>query len=245
MQTPNHLAIIMDGNGRWAKARGRERTLGHVRGAQVAKKIISECARLNVPFLTLYAFSTENWFRPLQEISFLMHLLARHLARERKTLMKQNIRFHCIGEIARLPVNVQMELQKTMELTAGNTGMNLTFALSYGSRQEMVNAVRSLADDLKNGRVSEDQVNEDTIASYLESAYMPDPDMIIRTSGESRLSNFMLWQAAYAELYITPTLWPDFTEEDLHHAFQSFSQRERRFGRVTPTGGATVCIPNS
>ena len=232
MQNPTHVAIIMDGNGRWATQRGRDRTIGHLRGAQVAKKIIRESAKLGVPYLTLYAFSTENWFRPLQEISFLMHLLRRHLVRERKSLMEQNIRFHCLGELHRLPPEVRLEVQQTMDLTSANTGMNLTFALSYGSRQEIVQAVRDLVTDCKQGKMSAADIDEDTVSSYLESAFMPDPDLIIRTSGESRLSNFMLWQAAYAELYITQTLWPDFTEADFRQALAMFSGRERRFGRV-------------
>lgn len=245
MHAPEHIAIIMDGNGRWAQAKGRNRTAGHLKGARVAKKIISECARIGIPNLTLYAFSSENWFRPFQEISFLMNLLGRHLRRERLTLIEQNIRFQTLGEIHRLPVEVQDELQKTIEVTSKNTGMNLTFALSYGSRQEIVFALRNIVTDIQAGKLNTNQIDQDLVSTYLESSFLPDPDFIIRTSGESRLSNFMLWQAAYSELYITPTLWPDFTEDDLHLALQSFSKRERRFGRVVTGGGTSICVPSS
>ena len=232
-QVPKHLAIIMDGNGRWAELRGRRRTFGHLKGARIAKRTIEFCAGAGVEHLTLYAFSTENWLRPHQEISFLMMLLARHLRKERRTLMKNNIRFTVIGEIGRLPPGVQSEVHHTVNETQNNTGMNLTFALSYGSRQEITEAVRSLCHDVQCGQLLSTEITEELIASRLQTYQMPDPDLIIRTSGEYRLSNFLLWQAAYSELYISKTLWPDFTDDELRMAFRHYSQRERRFGRTT------------
>ena len=232
---PQHLAIIMDGNGRWAELRRRDRTFGHLKGARVAKTIIETCAQQGLKQLTLYAFSTENWLRPKMEVAFLMILLTRHLQRERKTLMKNNIRFSVIGEIDRLPAPVLAEVNKTLEMTAKNTGMSLTFALSYGGRQEITCAMKSIAEEVAAGRLKPEDVTEELIAKTLQSAavHEKDPDLIIRTSGEYRLSNFMLWQAAYSELYITPTLWPEFTPKELQLAFAQFSGRERRFGRTT------------
>ncbi len=233
MKTPRHLAIIMDGNGRWAELRRRDRTFGHLKGARVAKSVIESCAKRGVEYLTLYAFSTENWLRPKAEVSFLMRLLARNMRKERRTLMKNNIRFSVIGEIERLPEPVLNEVKSTIEETRSNTGMNLTFALSYGGRQEITAALVEIARDVAEGRLSLDEINEATLSERLQSAFMPDPDLIIRTSGEYRLSNFMLWQAAYSELYITQTLWPDFTGAELERAFAHFAARERRFGRTT------------
>ncbi|MCM2280216.1 MAG: isoprenyl transferase [Bdellovibrionaceae bacterium] len=226
------MAIIMDGNGRWAKVHGRERTFGHLRGARVAKTMIEHCADLGVRHLTLYAFSTENWLRPKPEVFFLMRLLARHMRKERDNLVKNNIRFTTIGELQRLPHAVQAEVRKTEAATAANTGMHLVFALSYGARQEITAAVRALAQEVAEGRLKPEAINETLVQNRLETSDMPDPDLIIRTSGEYRLSNFLLWQAAYSELYITNTLWPDFTIQELEHALQSYSQRERRFGRT-------------
>ena len=233
LHTPAHLAIIMDGNGRWAELRGRNRTFGHLKGARVAKQMIEFCAHSGIKHLTLYAFSTENWMRPQNEVSFLMRLLARHLRRERRTLMKNKIRFSVIGEISRLPEAVQQEVRTTLEETCQNTGMNLTFALSYGSRQEMTMTVKEICQDVQAARLQISDITEDFISSRLQTGQMPDPDLIIRTSGEHRLSNFMLWQAAYSELYITPTLWPEFTAEDLKLAFHKYAKTERRFGRTT------------
>jgi undecaprenyl diphosphate synthase len=227
------VAIIMDGNGRWAENRRRDRTFGHLKGARVAKTMIETCAREGLTQLTLYAFSTENWLRPKAEVSFLMKLLGRHLRKERASLMKNNIRFSVIGEIHRLPEAVLVEVQRTIEETKNNTGMSLTFALSYGGRQEITEAVREIAREVAAGRLTPDQIDEKMISARLQSSYMPEPDLIIRTSGEYRLSNFMLWQAAYSELYITQTLWPDFTEEELAKALGQFNTRERRFGRTT------------
>lgn len=232
-KTPKHLAIIMDGNGRWAQLRGRDRTFGHLKGARVAKNTIEACASLGIEQLTLYAFSSENWLRPHQEVSFLMMLLARHLRKERRTLMKNNIRFSVIGDLEKLPAPVMCEVRKTIEETRKNTGMSLTFALSYGSRQEITCAVRKLAEEVKAGLLQPADITEEMISSHLQSSFMPDPDLIIRTSGEYRLSNFLLWQAAYSELYITQTLWPDFSKDELMLAFRQFESRERRFGRTT------------
>ena len=237
LKIPSHVAIIMDGNGRWAELRGRDRTFGHLKGARVAKKVIRACTELGVPQLTLYAFSTENWMRPIAEVNFLMLLLARHLRKERRTLMKNGIRFSVIGDLTRLPQAVIEEVYETIEETRENTGMSLTFALSYGGRQEITGAVRALAKEVEAGKLTADQITEEMISSHLQTAFLnqPDPDLIIRTSGEYRLSNFMLWQAAYSEFFITPTLWPDFTQEELQVAFQQFGNRERRFGRTTQT----------
>jgi undecaprenyl diphosphate synthase len=232
-KVPAHLAIIMDGNGRWAELRGRGRTFGHLKGARVAKNTIEHCSRIGVRQLTLYAFSTENWLRPQEEVSFLMMLLSRHLRKERRTLIKNNIHFSVIGDIERLPAAVRSEVDTTIAATANNTGMRLTFALSYGSRQEITAAVRSICEDVKAGRITPDDVNEALIEGRLQTNGMADPDLIIRTSGEFRLSNFLLWQAAYSELYVTQTLWPDFSTQELNSAIQQYGQRERRFGRTT------------
>lgn len=233
MTLPKHLAIIMDGNGRWASARRHQRFYGHIRGAVVAKNIIEESARLGISHLTLFTFSTENWLRPAKEVSFLMLLLSKRLKKEQATLMKHGIRFRCIGDLKRLPKNVLAVVDQTMELTAENTGMQLVFALSYGGRQDLTFAMRSLAEDVQAGLLKPSDIDEATIASRLETDQLPDPDLIVRTSGESRLSNFFLWQAAYSEIYITETLWPDFSTQDLHQALKTFAARERRFGRTS------------
>jgi undecaprenyl diphosphate synthase len=230
---PRHLAVIMDGNGRWAKSRHHHRSYGHIRGALRAKEIIEECARLQIPSLTLFAFSNENWQRPVAEVSLLMRLMIKQLRKEQVSLLKNNIRFHCIGDLARLPQAVQTVVTDTVELTSRNSGMDLIFALSYGGRQDLVAAAKSVARDIENGKLSADQVDEALLASRMAGSFLPDPDLIIRTSGESRLSNFYLWQAAYSEIYVTDTLWPDFTKTDLVSALKFFSSRERRFGRTT------------
>lgn len=223
----------MDGNGRWAKARRHSRIFGHIRGAKVAKAIIEECARLKMPYLTLFAFSTENWFRPVEEVSFLMHLLRRQLLREKSMLMEQNIRFQVIGEVGRLPLTVREVVLNTVEETAGNTGMTLTFALSYGGRQEITLMAREIARQAKMGLLDESEVDEALVASLLPSSFLPDPDLIIRTSGESRISNFFLWQSAYSEIEFEAKAWPDFNNEDLHRILSAYAARERRFGRTS------------
>ncbi len=227
-----HLAIIMDGNGRWANSRGLDRAYGHVRGARVAKKMIESASERKIEFLTLYAFSTENWFRPLQEVNFLMRLLARHLKKERRSLIKNNIRFQTIGDLTKLPAPVQTEVLETIRATSECTGMNLIFALSYGGRQELTEAMKGLALQLQNKEIRIEDISEQLIQEHLFTRDLPDPDLIIRTSGEFRLSNFLLWQAAYSELYVTSTLWPDFKEKDLQLALDFYAGRERRFGKV-------------
>jgi undecaprenyl diphosphate synthase len=233
VNVPKHLAIIMDGNGRWAKGRGHSRFLGHVRGARVAKSIITECARLKIPYLTLFAFSTENWFRPPEEVSFLMTLLARRLRRERTLLMEQNIRFLTIGDLGRLPAYVRTEVNETVKTTEKNTGMVLTFALSYGGRQEIVQATKSLLAKVKTGELKPEDITESLISENLSSSFLPDPDLVLRTSGERRISNFFLWQTAYSEIYFEDLPWPDFTIEDLHEVLNKFANCERRFGRTS------------
>lgn len=222
----------MDGNGRWAQLRDKPRTFGHIKGARVAKKIITYASDNHLKYLTLYAFSAENWSRPETEVSFLMLLLSRYLKKESMNLHHQNIRFNVIGEIEKLPKEIQSAIQQTKELTKNNTGLHLTFAMSYSSRQEMVLAVQKIASKFKAGQVSLDQINEAFLSENLMTSNIPDPDLIIRTSGESRLSNFLLWQASYSELYFSPVLWPDFTADDFAKACQNFYQRERRFGKV-------------
>lgn len=229
---PKHLAIIMDGNGRWAESSGRTRSYGHVKGTRVAKKIITECSRLGIKWLTLYAFSTENWFRPKTEVSLLMRILKRYLRRETENLVKENIRVTVIGELGRLPADVREALDHTLKATEKCTGLNLVFCLSYGSRQEMTSAVRAIAAMAREGKLDPAKIDESTIGAALWTSPAPDPDLIVRTSGEQRLSNFLLWQAAYSEFWFTNTLWPDFDVDELHRALNEFGRRGRRFGRV-------------
>ena len=230
MALPKHLAIIMDGNGRWAQVRSKPRTFGHIKGARIAKKIITACSEKEISNLTLYAFSTENWLRPANEVLFLMNLLRRYLKKETKNLMKQNIRFNTIGEIDRLPADIQSAISYATKETAGNTGLNLTFAISYGSRQEITLAMQSLAKKVKAGDLEPDEIDEAKIHHEMMTQGQPDPDLIIRTSGEHRLSNFLLWQAAYSEFYFSETLWPDFSVADLEIALLNYLKRDRRFG---------------
>ena len=230
---PRHLAIIMDGNGRWAVRRGKNRFYGHFKGTRVAKRIIEESSRLGIEHLTLYTFSTENWLRPATEVTFLMKLLAKYLQKERKTLIDNNIQFNCIGQMDRLPQFARDEITKTIAATKQNTGMKLFFALSYSGRQEILNAAQFFAQQVLEGKYSPSDLTEDIFATLLNTYPTPDPDLIIRTSGEMRLSNFLTWQSVYSEIYITPTLWPDFTETDLRTALQHYSQRERRFGKTS------------
>ncbi|MBX2988212.1 MAG: isoprenyl transferase [Bdellovibrionaceae bacterium] len=232
MSLPKHLAIIMDGNGRWAKVRGKPRTYGHVKGTRVAKQIITECSRLGIQWLTLYAFSTENWYRPQGEVSLLMRILKRYLRKETENLLKENIRVTVVGETSRLPKDVREALEKTIQATSRCTGLNLVFALSYGSRQEIASAVRALAAEVAAGNLPAEKIDEALLSEKLWTHPAPDPDLIIRTSGESRLSNFLLWQAAYSEFWFTDVLWPDFNQKNLHDALGSYQQRQRRFGRV-------------
>ena len=229
---PQHLAIIMDGNGRWAGLRGKPRTYGHIKGTRVAKKMITECSRLGVKYLTLYAFSTENWLRPQPEVSLLMKLLERYLARETQNLIKENIRFTIIGDLDNLPADTVKSIESAMLATAKCTGLRLVFALSYGSRQELTEMVKAIVEKVQRQEISIDDIDEVTVNEHLATFPTPDPDLIIRTSGEKRLSNFLLWQAAYSEFYFAETLWPDFTKNDLYQALENYSLRQRRFGKL-------------
>lgn len=233
MNLPRHLAIIMDGNGRWARARGHNRFYGHVRGAKVAKQIINECCALKIPYLTLFAFSSENWFRPDDEVSFLMFLLRRQLQREAANFKEKNIRFRSIGDISRLPREAQKIVNETIESTAQNTGMTLSFALSYGGRQEITDVVRDIASLVATGDLAVSEIDEALVAKSLPSSFLPDPDLLIRTSGEARLSNFMLWQSAYSEIEFETKPWPEFSPADLHRILAKYASRERRFGRTS------------
>jgi undecaprenyl diphosphate synthase len=230
---PKHLAIIMDGNGRWAKQRGLLRTFGHESGTKSVKKIIEACANLGIENLTLYAFSTENWNRPKIEIEALMKVLVNSLIKELPTLEKNNIKMNAIGNLEKLPSKAQKELQDVIQKTATNSKLVLTLALSYGSREELVNAVKKISDKVKNNIISIDKIDDSIINQHLYTHNMPDVDLLIRTSGEHRISNFLLWQIAYAELYFTDILWPDFKEDDLYEAIISYQKRERRFGKTS------------
>mgnify|MGYP000392466913 FL=1 len=227
---PRHIAIIMDGNGRWAKERGKERSYGHQAGVDTVRRITSECVRLGVKFLTLYTFSTENWSRPETEIAALMGLVLSSL--EDEIFMKNNVRFQVVGDIQRLPQSVQDKLQETMEHTAQNTAMTMVVALSYSSRWELTRAAQSIARDVKSGTLQPEDITEELMNERLETAFMPDPELLIRTGGELRISNYMLWQIAYSELYFCDTYWPDFDEADLHQAIANYQARQRRFGKT-------------
>ena len=227
---PEHIAIIMDGNGRWANERGKERSYGHQAGVDAVRRITSECTRLGVKYLTLYTFSTENWNRPEDEIASLMGLVLTSL--EDEIFMKNNVRFRVVGDVERLPKNVQQKLHETEEHTAGNTTMTMVVALSYSSRWEITNAARQIAQQVKDGVIDIDDISEDTIDRHLVTNFMPDPELLIRTGGELRISNYLLWQIAYSELYFCATYWPDFSEEDLHNAIIDYQQRQRRFGKT-------------
>ncbi|MDR6844118.1 isoprenyl transferase [Flavobacterium granuli] len=230
---PKHLAIIMDGNGRWAKQKGFIRTLGHESGSKSVKKIIQECLDLGVEYLTLYAFSTENWNRPKLEVDTLMRVLINSLKKELKTMQEGNIKMNAIGNLEKLPSKAQKQLFEVLDKTKDNTKMTLTLALSYGSREELVNVVKIISDKVKNNIISIDSIDDSIINEHLYTHNLPDVDLLIRTSGEHRISNFLLWQIAYAELYFTDVLWPDFKEQDLHEAIISYQKRERRFGKTS------------
>lgn len=230
---PKHLAIIMDGNGRWAKQKGLLRAFGHENGTKSVRITVETCAKLGIENLTLYAFSTENWNRPKLEVDTLMRLLISSLKKELDTLQKNNIRLNCIGNITMLPDSAKKELLAVMEKTKNNTRMTLTLALSYGSREELLNAVKTICDKVKNNIISIDALDESIINQHLYTHNLPDVDLVIRTSGEHRISNFLLWQIAYAEFYFTDVLWPDFKEDDLYEAIISYQKRERRFGKTS------------
>jgi len=227
---PEHIAIIMDGNGRWAKAQGKHRIFGHKNGVKAVREVTEGCAEIGVKYLTLYAFSTENWNRPKMEVSALMELLFLTIGREIKTLQKNNIRLNVIGHIHNLPESNRKALAEVMEATKNNTRMTLTLALSYGAREEMTETVKKIAADVKSGKIQVEEITQQTISNNLYTAAMPDPELMIRTSGEHRISNFLLWQMAYTELYFTEKFWPEYTKNDLFQAIYNFQHRERRFG---------------
>ena len=230
---PEHIAIIMDGNGRWAKQRGKLRVFGHEQGASAVREVVEGCAELGVKNLTLYAFSTENWNRPKLEVEMLMKLLIASLRKELKTLNKNNIRLQAIGRLESMPASVFRKLQEVIEKTKDNDRMTLTLALSYGSRDELKNAVQAISFKVKNNIISAEDIDESVINEHLYTHNLPDVDLLIRTSGEVRISNFLLWQIAYAELYFTETLWPDFNKEQLYEAILNYQNRERRFGKTS------------
>lgn len=230
---PRHVAIIMDGNGRWAKRHGMARMFGHKQGVETVHQITEVAAEMGIEYLTLYAFSTENWNRPKEEVDALMSLLVDTIAKETPTLMKNNVRLQTIGDTNRLPELARKRFEECIAQTAGNTGLNLVLALSYSSRWEIANAMRNMADDLLSGKLRRECIDEERVSAYLTTKGMPDPDLLIRTSGELRISNFLLWQLAYSELYFTDCLWPDFTKEEFVAAIVDYQHRERRFGKTS------------
>ncbi len=230
---PRHVAIIMDGNGRWAKKRGNIRIFGHRNGVKAVREVTEAAAELRIEYLTLYAFSTENWSRPKTEVDALMSLLVSTISDETKTLMKNNVRLNVIGCTENLPESVRQNLQTCIQDTSSNNGLTLTLALSYSSRWEIVNAVKNIITDVNNESVELDQIDANLFSKYLETGEMPDPELLIRTSGEFRISNFLLWQIAYSELYFSEVLWPDFSKEEFYIALLNYQQRERRFGKTS------------
>ena len=230
---PRHIAIIMDGNGRWAKKQGKLRVFGHENGVDTVRKTVENCVEINIEYLTLYTFSTENWKRPKLEIDVLMKLLVSSLKKELRTFMENNVRLNAIGDINSLPQKAHRELKEVMEKTKNHTGMTLTLALSYGAREEIKNAVKEISTKVKNNIISIDDIDETIINTHLYTHDLPDVDLLIRTSGECRISNFLLWQIAYAELYFIDVFWPDFSDLHLVEAIQSYQNRERRFGKTS------------
>jgi undecaprenyl diphosphate synthase len=227
---PRHIAIIMDGNGRWAQRQGLPRIEGHRRGVASVRCITEECARLDIEQLTLYCLSSENWKRPPHELEFLMHLLEQYMIEERSTIMEQNIRVNVIGRRNDIPEAVQREMQKTIEMSAANTGMRLCLAINYGGRLELADAVRKIAEDVRDGTLAPEAIDEELISQHLYTAGMHDPDLLIRTAGEMRVSNFLLWQISYSEIWVSDHCWPEFREADLHQAIRDYAARDRRFG---------------
>jgi len=243
-RVPRHIAVIMDGNGRWAVGRGLERVRGHQEGAKTVRNIVTECADLRKnhggpDYLTLYSFSLENWKRPATEVSFLMQMYIDYLRQERRTMMENNIQFRQIGRLDQLPDPVLEEVDRTLAETKNNTGLTLVLALNYGSRAEITDAVRAIAQKVKRGELDPGHIDEKTISSHLYTAGMPDPDLLIRTAGEMRVSNYLLWQISYAELHVSEKFWPDFGIEDLHKAIRAFASRNRRFGGLDHTNTLT------
>ena len=233
LRSPQHVAIIMDGNGRWAQARGLPREDGHIKGVDSVRKVVEAAVAASVKYLTIYTFSTENWNRPQEEIDALMDLMVKAVVRETPDLLRNGIRLRSIGEIERLPEKTRQAFEECIEKTAGGTNLTLVIAVSYSSRWEIAETVRKMARDVSNGILPEQDISEETVANYLTTRNIPDPDLMIRTGGEHRVSNFLLWQAAYAEFYFTDTFWPDFDEEELYKAILDFQQRERRYGKTS------------
>lgn len=229
---PKHVAVIMDGNGRWAKRRGLPRIMGHRKGVDALKELLRCCDDWGVQALTAYAFSTENWGRPLEEVDFLMTLFERVLRRELQEMIKENVRIEFVGNLAALPPSLQAEIERSMSATVNNSGIQFTVATNYGGRQEILQACRAIATKVKQGQIQPEDIDETMFSRHLYTANVPDPDLLIRTSGEMRLSNFLLWQMAYGEMYITDALWPDFDREQFHKALFDYQQRDRRFGKV-------------
>lgn len=243
-RVPRHIAVIMDGNGRWAVGRGLERVRGHQEGAKTVRNIVTECADLRKnhggpDYLTLYSFSLENWKRPPTEVSFLMQMYIDYLRQERETMMENNIQFRQIGRLDQLPDPVLEEVDRTLAETKNNTGLTLVLALNYGSRAEITDAVRAIAEKVKRGQLEPENIHESTLSNHLYTAGMPDPDLLIRTAGEMRVSNYLLWQISYAELYVSDKFWPDFGIPDLHAAIRAFASRHRRFGGLDHTNTLT------
>lgn len=235
---PRHVAVVMDGNGRWAVRQGKERVEGHLRGADTVRRTVTECCKLGIGQLTLYCFSAENWKRPKPEVDFLMALLKHYLLDERQLLADENIRFAIIGRRDGIPADVQAEMDENIRLTRGNTGLTLCLAINYGGRTEIVDACRSLAERVRRGELAVEDIDEAAVSGALYTAGMPDPDLLIRTAGELRISNYLLWQISYAELWVTPVCWPDFAAEHLHAALREFAARDRRFGGLANVRGA-------
>jgi undecaprenyl diphosphate synthase len=242
---PRHIAIIMDGNGRWAKEKGQDRLYGHYHGVESVRNIVEGAAELGIEYLTLYAFSTENWDRPVYEVTGLMELLVETIRKETETLNKNKIRLHVIGDMSMLPEYARKELNESLEMTASNKGLNLIMALSYSSRWELVEAVKKIAMDVKDGRIEPQSITQDTVQQYLCTSNFPDPELMVRTSGEYRISNFLLYQLAYAELYFTTVRWPDFRKENLYEAILDFQKRERRFGKTSDQVSQEITISES
>ncbi len=227
---PVHVAVIMDGNGRWAQRRFLPRVEGHRRGVHSVRRTVEESARLHLGQLTLYCLSSENWKRPQKELDFLMHLLEQYMVEERKSIMDQNIRVKIIGRMSGIPASTLAEMQKTIDMTSANSGTTLCLAINYGARQELADAAKQIAEDIQSGKLTLEAINEDSLNARLYTAGMPDPDLVIRTAGEMRLSNFLLWQASYAEIWVTEKCWPEFEVADFHQAIIDFAKRDRRFG---------------
>ena len=230
---PQHIAVIMDGNGRWAKKAGEQRVFGHQNGVTSVRDTVKGCRELGVKYLTLYAFSTENWNRPIEEVNALMELLVQSIVNEKEELNENDIRLNCIGEFDKLPKSCQKTMKQVMDETRNNSSMTLTLALSYSGRWDMVQAMKSIGKEIMEGKISLDEIDEQMVTSHLSTNAIPDPELMIRTSGEFRISNFLLWQLAYSEIYITDVLWPEFRKDDLHKALLDYQSRERRFGKTS------------